>query len=164
MKKLCLLFASIACSATFQCFANSIGPYKNLNVEANGIWRNKTCKFHLEKRIGIFASGYVYTNAIGIVHQFNFLSSMPTGSTAEHAVKELKKTECCFSEIYKLSAFKTHLDSNPSRYLWSEEASFTEYPDWSVRLYLMKDTKTGKLVAQGTIWNAKMGKASDLSR
>ena len=135
------------------------GPYKVFGVPVDGKWTGASCKFKLKKPIGLFSTGYVYTNSVGFVHQFNFARPLADNETKDSAINELKGVERALARMFVLSSFTPHVDSNPNRYLWSEECSMTECGGWSVRLYLEKDERGNGLVAKCSIWNAKLNQS-----
>ena len=138
------------------CCVAADGPYELLGVLTDGKWAGPSCKFKLKKPIGLLSSGYVYTNSVGVVHQFNFVKHLAKAETRDSAINELARTEKALAKTFALSSFTPHVDSNPNRYLWSEESLMLEYDGWSVRLYLEKDERGSGLVAKGSIWNAKL--------
>ena len=147
---------ALAFGAMLSCCVADDGPYKALGVPADGKWTGPSCKFKLGKPIGLLSSGYVYTNSVGVAYQFNFVRPLAKNVTSDSAINELARTEKALAKTFALSSFTPHVDSNPNRYLWSEESSMLEYDGWSVRLYLEKDERGRGLVAKGSIWNAKL--------
>lgn len=150
---------ALAFGAMMSCCVAADGPYELFGVPTDGKWAGPSCKFKLKKPIGLLSSGYVYTNSVGVVHQFNFVMPLTANDTKDTAINKLLETEEALAKRCALSSFTTHVDSKPNRYLWSEECSMLECVGWSVRLYLERDERSNGLVAKGSIWNAKLNQS-----
>jgi len=145
----------LCCACASVCEAvDATGPYKVLGVGENGVWTNSSCGLSLPAAVGVLAKGYVYTNKFGVVHQFNFEQRLSKGVGQSTAIGRLRETECELAKTFKLTPFNPHVDSDPNRYLWSEESSMCDFPGWSVRLYLENDKNTDVLIAKCSMWNA----------
>ena len=131
--------------------------YHEFGVEADGVWRLNGGELKLGEKIGPFEGGYVYTNkSNGVVYQFNLVKNYPQGVTFEHARNEVRMAQAWCCQHLGCETFTPHIDSNPNRYLYSEEAYLPKAPGWSVRFYVENGRQSGSLRASASVWNMRL--------
>ena len=100
--------------------------------------------------IGPFASGYVYTNATGTVHQFNLRADCAAGTSTNGAVKVIGYAESDLAKHFPGIKLAPRLGR--PKYLYGRCADIPDGKGWIVALYVAPPEDEGPQLML-TFWN-----------